>query len=181
MLTPSIRRVYTSRAFSIAMRASAACKLPTCLWSSPCLLRIKTSHKGHSALSLDISLFSFISLTFFLMGHRGFPHPSPFIMRPGSAFQSLPITGSPAFNDPPKLLPVNFSKIIVSPLRIPFQVRIGYLQPQIFSLWHRNIHKTLPQFVIGKPLNFPLHGPLGIRRILIFRTKHHQRRPPPTI
>src|SRR5690606_14343355 len=36
----------------MAISASDACKLPTCLCARPCWLRIKTSHSGHSLLML---------------------------------------------------------------------------------------------------------------------------------
>src|SRR5215467_11629475 len=37
-----------------AIDASAACRLPQCLWSSPCLLRTKTSQMGHSLFTVDL-------------------------------------------------------------------------------------------------------------------------------
>ena len=46
MLTPSMRRVYTSRALRSAISASAACRLPTWSCESPRLLRMKTSQSG---------------------------------------------------------------------------------------------------------------------------------------
>src|SRR5512133_1533313 len=52
MLTPSLRRVYTSRALLIAISASGACRLPTCLCARPCWLRMKISHRGHSLLTV---------------------------------------------------------------------------------------------------------------------------------
>ena len=44
--TLSPRRVKTSRAACRAMVASAACRLPQCLWGMPERLRMKTSHSG---------------------------------------------------------------------------------------------------------------------------------------
>src|SRR5580704_16811459 len=46
MLTPSLRRVYRSRAWCRAISASAACRLPTCTWFSPRLPRRNTSNSG---------------------------------------------------------------------------------------------------------------------------------------
>src|SRR5438093_13170361 len=67
MLKPSLRRVYTSRAFLMAIPASGACRLPTCLWASPCWLRMKTSHSGHSCLVMNVAPF----LPFPLEGGEG--------------------------------------------------------------------------------------------------------------
>src|SRR3954453_8086782 len=48
MLTPSLRRVYRSRAACTALSASGACSEPTCTWLSPRLLRTNTSYSGQS-------------------------------------------------------------------------------------------------------------------------------------
>src|SRR5690554_7154390 len=49
----------------MAIFSSAACRLPTCLWSKPCLLRIKTSQSGHSFFSI----FLYITPTFYFFFH----------------------------------------------------------------------------------------------------------------
>jgi len=41
-----------ARALLIAISASGACRLPTCLCANPCWLRMKTSHSGHSLLMM---------------------------------------------------------------------------------------------------------------------------------
>src|SRR4051794_11958612 len=48
MLTPSLRRVYRSRAACTAISSSGACSEPTCTWLSPRLPRTNTSYSGHS-------------------------------------------------------------------------------------------------------------------------------------
>src|SRR5687767_8912975 len=48
MDTPSLRRVYRSRALRRAMAASGACRLPAWTWERPRLDRTKTSHSGQT-------------------------------------------------------------------------------------------------------------------------------------
>src|SRR5690349_12532888 len=48
MLTPSLRRVYRSRAACTAISSSGACSDPTCTWLSPRLPRTNTSYSGQS-------------------------------------------------------------------------------------------------------------------------------------
>src|SRR3954453_814826 len=48
MLTPSLRRVYRSRAACTAISSSGACSEPTCTWLSPRLPRTNTSYRGQS-------------------------------------------------------------------------------------------------------------------------------------
>src|SRR5215212_1369527 len=48
MLTPSLRRVYRSRAACTAISPSGACSDPTCTWLSPRLPRTNTSYSGQS-------------------------------------------------------------------------------------------------------------------------------------
>jgi hypothetical protein len=52
MLTPSPRRVYTSRALRRASSASAACNDPTCVWDRPRRGRMNTSHNSPLASRL---------------------------------------------------------------------------------------------------------------------------------
>jgi hypothetical protein len=44
--TPSLRRVYRSRALWSAISASGACSEPTCTWLSPRFPRTNTSYSG---------------------------------------------------------------------------------------------------------------------------------------
>src|SRR5919199_2558673 len=53
MLTPSLRRVYTSRAACTAISSSGACREPTCTWLSPRLPRTNTSYSGQSRRLTD--------------------------------------------------------------------------------------------------------------------------------
>src|SRR6476620_9381634 len=69
---PSLRRVYTSRAFLMAISASGACRLPTCLCASPCCDRMNTSHNGHSLLIRPPSTFAYRTLAALLLARD--PH-----------------------------------------------------------------------------------------------------------
>src|SRR3569833_3280116 len=48
MLSPSLRRVYRSRAACTAISSSGACRDPTCTWLRPRLPRTNTSYSGQS-------------------------------------------------------------------------------------------------------------------------------------
>src|SRR5690606_101135 len=118
---------YSSRAFSMAMRASAACTLPTCLWFKPCLLRTKTSKRVHSDMSLsprDGSGSVAFLLLFAGMGDSGFADP-------GTVFDSL-AAGGDAFDAARavalehfvELFPLDFAEVVVAAFLVPLQVRV---------------------------------------------------------
>src|SRR5436190_24230860 len=103
MLTPSLRRVYTSRAFLIAISASGACRLPTCLCASPCWLRMNTSHNGHSFMSTS-DVHSSRRLRFargalFGMGEGRLAHPRSLVPGLDAGPQSLAVARPVALDD----------------------------------------------------------------------------------
>src|SRR5690349_9360497 len=124
MLTPSLRRVYTSRAFLIAISASGACRLPACLCAKPCWLRMNTSQSGQSFISVSG-----------LRGHRAFgllfcvcsggvAHPRALFMGADASLQAVAIAGTVTLNHLVKLFPIDLAEIVVPALRIPLQIRI---------------------------------------------------------
>ena len=54
----------------------------------------------------------------------------------------------------------------------------GRRQPERLGLRHRHVHEALAQVVVGEALDAPGHRPGGVRRVVVRRAEHHQRRPP---
>src|SRR5206468_2214950 len=121
MLTPSWRRVYTSRACSIAMRASAACRLPTCLCSSPERERMNTSYSGQSSLmpaSLSCGPWCAAVLLHGVRG-RGLAHPAPGLIRRAPRLEPFAVAGSVPCEHRMKLVPVDRADQIMLRGRVP--------------------------------------------------------------
>src|SRR5262249_47211091 len=157
ILTPSCRRVYTSRACSTAIAASAACKLPTCLCSSPERERMNTSYKGQSfAMSLpSSSRLVGCGARFLLLrvGGGRLANPTPILVRRAPSLQPLPIARPIAFQHRLKLTPVNGPEVVVLRRLIPGKGRVRNLQSQEIRLRRRDINELLPQLVIGEALD----------------------------
>src|SRR5882672_1557652 len=135
-LTPSLRRVYTSRALAIAICASGAWRLPTCLCASPCLLRTKISQSGHSFF---ISMPSCgLRLRRGLVGVRQqrFPEPGAVLVRLHARAKALAIARAVALDDTVELGPVDNAEVVVTARFVPLERGIGDLQPEIFGLRH---------------------------------------------
>ena len=60
-------------------------------------------------------------------------------------------------------------------------VRIGERDVDRLRLRDGEIHEPLAQLVVGLVLHAPAQQLRGVRRILVARTEHHERRPPPAI
>src|SRR5688572_32947468 len=184
MLTPSCLRVYTSRACSMAMRASAACTLPTCLCSSPERARMNTSKSGHSvsrALIANSSRCCLHCALFLLrcMRNGRLANPTAFFMRALTRGQPLAIARAIAFQYAVEFRPVDGAELIVLGGFVPAQGLIRHLQAQELRLRNRHIDKVLAQLIIGESFDLPAHGLRRVLRLRIARPEHHERRPPP--
>src|SRR5690606_13118941 len=135
----------------MAISASGACRLPTCLCARPCWLRMNTSHSGHSLLMMrilqgtgrrrgpenqDRSGASGRLAARLLLGVGGQP-----VAHPGAGFVSLlargqafAVAGAVALDDRIELVPVDLAEIVVAALGVPFQVGVGHGQAQVFGL-----------------------------------------------
>src|SRR6266446_6102142 len=141
MLTPSWRRVYTSRACSIAMRASAACTLPTCLCSSPERERMKTSYSGQSSLMVSPVSCGLRRAAVLLAGVRGrrLAHPAPGLIRRAPRREPLAVAGSVPREHRMKFVPVDRADQIMLRIRIPAQLAVGNREPEKLRLRHRDV------------------------------------------
>src|SRR5438876_6960760 len=187
MLTPSLRRVYTSRAFLIAISASGACRLPTCLCASPCCERMKISHNGHSDRSIvSAPLRSLRRLlragcAFFRVGERRLPNPRALFPRLDARPQPISIARPIALDHVVELVPIDRTEIVMPTLAVPLELGIRYGDAEIIRLRHGLIDEALPQLVVGQNLDLPLRRLRAVHGISVGRAEHHQRWPPPAV
>src|SRR3984893_5279016 len=177
MLTPSWRRVYTSRACSIAMRASAACRLPTCLCSSPARERMNTSYSAQSSLMTPPVLRGLRRAGALLPGVRGrrLAHPAPRLVGGAPRLEPFAVAGSVALDHRMKLVPVDRADQIVLRAGLPAQLPVGDREPEKLRLRHRDVDEFLAQLVVTEALDLPAHRLGGMLGIGIARPEHHDR------
>ena len=77
-----------------------------------------------------------------------------------------------------ELVPVDGPEVVVPAFVVPAQVRVGQGDAELLGLRHGHVDEALPQFVVGVPLDPPGHRLGGVRRLVVGRPEHHQRRPP---
>src|ERR1700734_4502221 len=134
----------------MAMRASAACRLPTCLCSRPERARMKTSNSGQSSLMPVAPVFGRV-------GGGGFPDPAALPMRLASRLQPLLVARPVALQPRLELAPVDGAGEVVLASLVPAQRRIGNGEPEELRLRHRDVDELLPQLVVGEALDAPAH------------------------
>src|SRR5690606_28767253 len=125
----------------MAISASGACRLPTCLWARPCWLRIKTSQRGHPfwlisisfaglrcrrALTKEASGSGFFASLLVGIGHKGVANPCAFFVCLDTGLEALLVTGTMAFDDRIELGPVDFTKVVMTEFLVPFQVWVWH-------------------------------------------------------
>src|SRR5437879_5764139 len=136
MLTPSWRRVYTSRACSTAMRASAAWRLPTCLCSSPERERMNTSYSGQSSLMMPPVLCGLRRAAVVLAGVRGrrLAHPAAGLVGGAPRLEPFAVARSVALEHRVKLVPVDRADQIMLRAGLPAQLAVGDREPEQLCL-----------------------------------------------
>src|SRR5215469_17260824 len=163
------------------MRASAACRLPTCLCSRPERERIKTSNSGQSGC-MTLSCLRCAPRAL-LRGVRGrsFPHPpARFVGRP-PRLEPLAVAGTVAPEHGLKLRPVDRPDAVALRRLVPAQLLVGNAEAEVVRLRHGDVDEFLAELVVAEALDLPAHRLGGVLRVRIARTEHHERRPPPAI
>src|SRR5215469_10924738 len=140
------------------MRASAACRLPTCLCSRPERARMKTSNSGQSSL-MACSLGSWGCDVGVLggVGRGRFPDPAARLVRRAPGLQSLRVAGALALQHGLELAPVDGAGEVVLAGLVPAQRRVGNREPEEFRLRHGDVDELLPQLVVAEALDAPAH------------------------
>ena len=190
MLTPSWRRVYTSRACSSAMRASVACTLPACLCSSPERARMKTSKSGHVAFLVCSCRISStaraaparrcVASSAYASGRLA--HPAAVLVRALARLEPLAIAGAVALEHRVELAPVDRAETVV--LRWPRPSAAPDPAPRArgtracgtvtsTNFWRSS---SLVKRLIFQRIDCAVCFDSASRR-----AEHHQRRPPPAI
>src|SRR3984885_9186472 len=164
------------------MRVSTACRLPTCLCSSPERERMKTSKSGQSDDVMRPSSSGGGAGAFF-GGVRGsgLAHPAPLLVRAPPRFEALTVAGTLAFDDTLEFAPVDLADPIMLRSLVPTQLGIRDRELQKLRLRHGHVDEVLAQLVVAEALDLPAHRLRGMWRIRIAWPKHHDRRPPPPI
>src|ERR1700733_8511631 len=199
MLTPSLRRVYRSRAWCSAISASAACRLPTCTWLSPRLPRRNTSKSGQlwsvtggllsRRLSFGLIVLRFLNLiipndwSLNALGlrrvcQRGLTDPGAFFVGGLAPGDALGVARAVAGDDGLELVPVDRAEVVVAARLVPAQVGVGERDAELLRLRDGHVDEALAPLVVGVALCAPAHRLVGVRRVTVGRAEHHQRRPP---
>src|SRR5438067_1613714 len=146
MLTPSLRRVYTSRAFLIAISASGAWRLPTCLCASPCWLRMKISQSGHSLIVRSSITAHYASGRFPRPGrallrvrHCRVAHPCAVLPCLDAGTQPVAVARPVALDHVLEFVPVDGAEIVMAAFFVPLQQGIRHRDTEIIRLRHRLI------------------------------------------
>src|SRR5512146_193312 len=174
------------------MRASAACRLPTCLCSRPERARMKTSNSGQSLLmgrplgswTRDVGDGAWLCAAAAVLGRVSgsrFANPTSVLVGGAPRLQPLLITGTLALQHSLELAPINGAGEIVLRGLIPSQGRVRDLEPEELRLRHRDVDEFLPQLIVGEALDPPTHRLRRMSGARIARPEHHDRRPPPPV
>src|ERR1700743_3143682 len=151
MLTPSLRRVYRSRAWCRAISASAACRLPTCTWLSPRLPRRNTSYSGQLwSVTVGSRLLRRVR-------ERGRAHPGALVVRRLALCEALGVARAVARHDRVELVPVDGAEVVVAARLVPAQVRVGQRDAELLRLRDGHVDEALAQLVVGVTLDAPAH------------------------
>src|SRR5215469_9208370 len=166
----------------MAMRASAACRLPTCLCSRPERERMNTSNSGQSSdmtLSFDCRRLP----RPFLGGMRAgcFANPVPSLVRRAARLETLAVAGAVALQHGVKLTPVDRPDTVALRPLVPAHLIIGNRQPEEMRLRHGDVDEPLAQLVVAEALDLPAHRLRRVLRVRVGGTEHHERGPPPAI
>ena len=112
------------------------------------------------------------------VGGGGLPHPGALVVGGLAALDPLRVARAVALDHGHELVPVHRAVVVVPALGVPPQPGIGQRHAQLLRLRHGHIDEPLPQLVVGVPLDAPGHRLGRVRRLVIRRPEHHQRRPP---
>src|SRR6185312_11251521 len=160
----------------MAMRVSAAWRLPTCLCSRPERARMKTSNSGQS------SLMALTSPSVLGCVSRGrLADPAAVLVRPAPRLQPLLVAGAVALQHRLELAPVDGTGEVVLRGLIPAQGRVGNREPEELRLGNGAVDELLPQLIVGEALDAPAHRLRRVHGAGIARPEHHDRRPPPAL
>src|SRR4051812_42591532 len=198
MLTPSLRRVYRSRAACTAISSSGACSEPTCTWLSPRLPRTNTSYSGQSrrltagfgstgtsgemgtapwppsAVRSDIGVLRGVR-------GRGLDHPGVVVPRGAPAADALGVGRAVAGDDPLELVPVDCAEPVVAGLVVVGQLGVGQRDAEQLGLRDGHVDVALAQLVVAVALDSPGHRLRAVGAVVVRRAEHHQRGPPPPV
>src|SRR5215469_8846752 len=176
----------------MAIRASAACRLRTCLCARPERARMKTSYSGQSSLmarclgsvGCGVGGGARLGAAPAMLGgvrRSGLADPGAGLMRRAPRLQPLLIAGPVALQHRLELAPVDRTGEVVLAGLIPAQSRVGHGESEELRLRDGDVDELLPQLVVGEPFDAPAHR---LRRVCgagIARTEHHERGPPPAV
>src|SRR5881394_1265120 len=108
-----------------------------------------------------------------------FTNPRTVVVRRVARCKPLTITRAIALHHAPKLIPVNRPLFPVPGSLVEFEMRVWQRQPNRLRLCDSHVHETLAQLVVAFSLDAPARKFTAVRRVLVVRTEHHERRPPP--
>ena len=115
------------------------------------------------------------------MGQCGVAHPGAVVPGLDPCAQAFAVAWAVATDHAPELGPVDRAEVVFAARLVPFQIGVRQGDAEDLGLRHRRVDELLAQLVIGDALDAPAHRLLGVRRILVGRAEHHQRRPPPAV
>src|SRR5262249_26318974 len=159
------RRLYTSRAFSRACSAVAACTLPACSCGAPLGGCRNTSHSGHceSAAAGEVdgagsppdASFAIVSrrrggarLVFRGVRRRGSPDPCTIVVCFAPCGHALAIARPVPPHNPPELVPVDHTELPVPARLVVREIGIGKREVDRLCLRNGEIDEPLAKLIV---------------------------------
>ena len=179
MLTASPRRVYTSRAFCSAISASGACTLPACSCGAPPGGCMNTSQTITASLPCYAAFVAVACFDAYAVAAARTHSPSSCAaLRAASRSR---FTGR-RLSQRARIRPSRSHRNSSRPLSSSnFSAGSGSVRFDRLRLRNGEVHKSLTKLVVALSFDPPSRELAAVRRVLVVRTEHHERWPPPAI
>src|SRR5262245_55265152 len=129
------------------MRASTACRLPTCLWSRPDFARMKISQSGQSCFASLVMAGSSGGAgggrPLRGEGGCGLAHPAAVLVRAAPRLEALAVARAVAGEHQLELGPVDRAEAVVLRRLVPGERRVRHREAEVVGLRDRRVDELL--------------------------------------
>ena len=111
----------------------------------------------------------------------GLAHPRAVLVRVAAVRMRTRVHRPAAGEHLVELGPVDLARVPALRLVVPAQLGVGQRHAEDLGLRHEHPDEPLAQLVVREALDLPRHGLRRVRRLVIRRAEHHERRPVPAV
>ena len=115
-----------------------------------------------------------------VLGGR-FAHPRAVLVRGAAVLQPHRVHRTAAGEHLEELGPVDLAHVPLLGVLVPAQLGVGQRHAEDLGLRHQHPDEPLAQLVVREALDLPRHRLRRVRRVVIGRAEHHERRPVPAV